>query len=148
MIGVWVRRVLVAVAVLATALPAAAQSQAMNGSIEGTVRDNSGAVLPGVTVTVTNTDTGVQRVVMTNEEGVYRAPLLPLGTYTVSAELQGFKKFEQQGISLSAGQTVLTNVTLNVGNVSETITVTGEAPVAEPGKIDLGRTIGEAEVKN
>jgi hypothetical protein len=120
----------------------------MNGSIEGTVRDNSGAVLPGVTVTVTNTDTGAQRVVITNEEGVYRAPLLPLGTYQVTAELQGFKKFEQQGISLSAGQTALTNVTLSVGTVSETITVTGEAPVAQPGKIDLGRTIGEAEVKN
>src|SRR5207237_10811035 len=50
--------------------------------------------------------------------------------------------------SLSAGQTALTNMTLNVGNVSETITVTGESPVAQPGKIDLGRTIGEAEVKN
>ncbi len=148
MIRVWLGRVVVVLAVLATALPAAAQSQAMNGSIEGTVRDNSGAVLPGVTVTVTNTDTGVQRVVVTNEEGVYRAPLLPLGTYQVAAELQGFKKFEQQGISLSAGQTALTNVTLSVGNVAETITVTGESPVAQPGKIDLGRTIGESEVKN
>ena len=148
MIRVWLRRMFVAVALLAAALPAAAQSQAMNGSIEGTVRDNSGAILPGVTVTLTNTDTGAQRVVVTNEEGVYRAPLLPLGTYQVTAELQGFKKFEQQGISLSAGQTALTNMTLNVGNVSETITVTGESPVAQPGKIDLGRTIGEAEVKN
>jgi hypothetical protein len=148
MIRVWLRRVFVAVVMSATALPAAAQSQAMNGSIEGTVRDNSGAILPGVTVTVTNTDTGAQRAVVTNEEGVYRAPLLPLGTYQVTAELQGFKKFEQQGISLSAGQTALTNVTLSVGNVAETVTVTGESPVAQPGKIDLGRTIGEAEVKN
>ncbi len=148
MIRVWLRRALVAAALLATALPAAAQSQAMNGSIEGTVRDNSGAILPGVTVTVTNTDTGAERVVVTNEEGVYRAPLLPLGTYQVRAELQGFKKFEQQGISLSAGQTALTNVSLSVGNVAETVTVTGESPVAQPGKIDLGRTIGEAEIKN
>jgi carboxypeptidase family protein/TonB-dependent receptor-like protein len=148
MMCVWLRRLFVAAAVLAAALPAAAQSQAMNGSIEGTVRDNSGAILPGVTVTVTNTDTGTARVVITNEEGVYRAPLLPLGTYQVTAELQGFKKFEQHGITLSAGQTVLTNVTLSVGSVSETITVTGESPVAQPGKIDLGRTIGEAEVKN
>jgi Carboxypeptidase regulatory-like domain/TonB dependent receptor len=148
MIRVWLRRALVAAALQAMALPAAAQSQAINGSIEGTVRDNSGAILPGVTVTVTNTDTGAERVVVTNEEGVYRAPLLPLGTYQVKAELQGFKKFEQQGISLSAGQTVLTNVTLSVGNVAETVTVTGESPVAQPGKIDLGRTIGESEVKN
>jgi len=148
MIRVWVGRAMVALALVAAAIPAAAQSQAINGSIEGTVRDNTGAILPGVTVTVTNTDTGAERVVVTNDEGVYRAPLLPLGTYQVSAELQGFKKFEQQGISLSAGQTALINVVLSVGNVAETITVTGESPVAQPGKIDLGRTIGETEVKN
>jgi len=93
MIRVWLRRMFVAVALLAAALPAAAQSQAMNGSIEGTVRDNSGAILPGVTVTLTNTDTGAQRVVVTNEEGVSRATLLPLGTFQVKADLQEFKYF-------------------------------------------------------
>ena len=132
----------------ASALPAAAQSTAINGTIEGTIVDSSGAALPGVTVTITNTDTGAQRVVVTGNEGTYRAPLLPLGSYAVAAELQGFKKFEQRGVTLSAGQTALINVTLSVGNVSETITVTGESPVAQPGRIDLGRTIGEAEVKN
>src|SRR5689334_3341510 len=94
----------IALTLLALAATAAAQSQAINGSIEGTVKDNTGAILPGVTVTVTNTDTGAQRVVITNEEGAYRAPLLPLGTYQISAELQGFKKFEQRGVTLSAGQ--------------------------------------------
>jgi hypothetical protein len=138
----------IAALIIGLARPAAAQSQAINGSIEGTIHDNTGAILPGVTVTVTNTDTGAERVVITNEEGVYRAPLLPLGTYTVGAELQGFRKYEQKGITLSAGQVALINITLNVGNVSETVTVTGESPVAEPGKIDLGRTIGENEVRN
>jgi hypothetical protein len=138
----------IAALIIGLARPAAAQSQAINGSIEGTIHDNSGAILPGVTVTVTNTDTGAERVVITNEEGVYRAPLLPLGTYTVGAELQGFRKFEQKGVTLSAGQVALINITLNVGNVSETVTVTGESPVAQPGKIDLGRTIGENEVRN
>jgi hypothetical protein len=138
----------IALTLLALAATAAAQSQAINGSIEGTVKDNTGAILPGVTVTVTNTDTGAQRVVITNEEGAYRAPLLPLGTYQISAELQGFKKFEQRGVTLSAGQVAVINVTLSVGNVAETVTVTGESPVAQPGKIDLGRTIGESEVKN
>jgi hypothetical protein len=57
-----------------------AQSQSINGTIEGTVRDNSGGVLPGVSVTVTNADTGTSRTVVTNESGLYRAPLLPLGT--------------------------------------------------------------------
>ena len=81
----------------------AGQSTAINGTIEGTVKDEQGALLPGVTVTVTNIDTGDQRVVVTNESGLYRAPLLTLGTYRVSAELQGFKKFEQTGVSLRAG---------------------------------------------
>jgi hypothetical protein len=127
---------------------ALAQAQAANGNIEGIVRDSSGAALPGVTVTVTNMDTGTARTSVTNDEGVYRAVLLPLGRYRVIAELQGFKTFEQQGISLSAGQTALINVQLGVGNVTETVTVTSESPVAEPGKIDLGRTIGETEIKN
>jgi hypothetical protein len=126
----------------------AAQAQAVNGNIEGTVHDTSGSALPGVLVTVTNMETGATRSTVTNDNGGYRAPLLPLGRYKVSAELQGFKAFEQQGITLSAGQTALINVELSVGNISETITVTSEAPIAQPGKIDLGRTIGESEVRN
>src|SRR6478672_11866291 len=148
MIRLWSMRAIAALFVVGAALPAFAQSQAINGSIEGTVRDTSGAALPGVTVTVTNTDTGAQRVVTTNDEGVYRAPLLSLGTYSVVAELPGFKKFEQKGVALSAGQTAVINVSLGVGNVTEVVTVTGESPIANPGKIDLGRTIGESEVKN
>ncbi len=107
-----------------------------------------GAALPGVSVTVANLDTGDTRVVVSNEAGVYRAPLLPLGPYRVSAELQGFKKFEQQGLTLSAGQSAVVNVTLSVGSMTETVTVTSESPIAEPGKIDLGRTIGETEIRN
>src|SRR3982751_6457819 len=69
-----------------------AQSQAVNGTIEGTIKDASGGLLPGVTVTIHNTDTGAERVVVTDANGLYRAPLLPLGKYDVSAELQGVKK--------------------------------------------------------
>ena len=140
-LGAWVMLVLAAGNALA-------QSQAVNGTIEGVVTDQSGAALPGVNVTVSNVDTGDTRNVVTNSTGVYRAPLLPLGRYQVSAELQGFKKFEQQGLTVSAGQSVVVNVTLSVGNLNEVVTVTGESPVAEPGKIDLGRTIGEAEIRN
>src|SRR3954469_33482 len=125
-----------------------AQSQAINGTIEGTITDQSGAAVPGVSVTVTNVDTGDSRVVVSNDAGIYRAPLLPLGRYRVSAELQGFRKFEQQGLTLSAGQSAIINISLTVGSMSEAITVSSESPVAEPGKIDLGRTIGETEVRN
>ncbi len=143
------RLALFALALLGLAsAPAAAQSQAANGNIEGTVLDASGGVLPGVTVTITNTDTGTQRVVVTNERGIYRAPLLPLGTYQLVAELEGFKRYEEKGITLSAGQTAVINVSMSLGSLEETVTVTGEAPLVDAGKIDLGRNLGEREVKN
>ena len=131
----------------AFAKASAGQSTAINGTIEGTVKDEQGALLPGVTVTVTNIDTGDQRVVVTNESGLYRAPLLSLGTYRVAAELQGFKKFEQTGVSLRAGQTAVIDVSLNVGVLSETITVTADAPLVDLAKIEQGRTLSEAEIK-
>ncbi len=136
------------VAVCALAGQAYAQSQAINGTIEGTVKDPSGGVLPGVTVTVTNTDTGTQRVVVTNESGVFRAPLLQLGRFTVSAELSGFSKYEQTGIGLVAGQTVVLNVTLRIGAMAETVTVSADAAVVDLGKTDVGRNINEREITN
>ncbi len=133
---------------LAATPPLLAQSQAVNGSIEGSVRDTTGAVLPGVTVNVSNTETGQQRTVTTDASGEYRAVLLSLGTYRIKAELQGFKTAERIGVTLRAGQTALVDFTLEVGGVSEVVSVSGEPPVTDPGKIDLGRTVGEAEVRN
>jgi hypothetical protein len=133
---------------IALATPAFAQSQAANGAIEGTIVDSSGGVLPGVTVTITNTDTGAERSVVTNEKGLYRAPLLTLGTYRVVAELPGFKKFEQTGITLSVGQTAVVNVTMGVGAVSETITVIANSPLLDSARIDIGHTLTDQEVHN
>src|SRR5437762_5846215 len=146
----WLRTlaVLLAIAPLATS-PARAQSQATNGSIEGTIVDPSGGVLPGVTVTITNTDTGIERVVVTNELGLFRAPLLPIGTYRVAAELQGFKRFQTTGVRLSVGETVVVNATLTVGSLNETVSVSAsDAPALNPARIDIGHTMSEAEVHN
>lgn len=138
-----------AVCVLLGAPAAArAQSQAVNGTIEGTISDSTGAILPGVTVTVLNLETGTERTVVTNDSGLYRAPLLPLGLYRVSAELQGFKKHEQSGIELRAGSTAVINVKLEVGAVSETVSVTSDVPLVDTGKIDMGHNLSEREVKN
>src|SRR5204862_6839772 len=79
-----------ALAALAAAVPASAQSQAAGGAIEGTVTDQSGAVLPGATVTIRNVNTGVTRETATEAGGLYRAPLLPVGTYEVAVALSGF----------------------------------------------------------
>jgi hypothetical protein len=132
---------------LAMSAPAVAGAQAINGTIEGTVVDGQGGVLPGVTVTVTNLDNGDVRSVVSNENGLYRALLLPLGTYKVTAELAGFKKFEQSGVTLRAGQTAVINVSLSVGAVAETITVMADSPVVDLAKIEQGRTLTEAEIK-
>jgi hypothetical protein len=139
---------LAAVTAAFLAIPVQAQSTAANGAIEGLVRDTTGAALPGATVTVTNVDTGTSRTVATGGDGSYRALLLPLGTYKVKAELSGFKAIERTGLTLRAGQTAQINFSLEVGGIEEVVSVSAEAPVAEPGKIDLGRTIGENEIKN
>ncbi|HEX8029424.1 MAG TPA: carboxypeptidase regulatory-like domain-containing protein [Vicinamibacterales bacterium] len=123
-----------------------AQATAVNGTIEGTVKDEQGALLPGVTVTLTNLGTGDKRVVVTNEAGIYRAVQLPLGAYSVAAELQGFRGFEQTGIRLSTGETAVINVRLTVGAVTETITVTSDAPLLDVSRIDIGNTMSDQEV--
>lgn len=124
-----------------------AQSQAINGTIEGTIADSSGGVLPGVTVTVTNLETGATSTVVTNDSGLFRAPLLPLGTYRVSAELDGFKKFERVGVQIRAGQTAVVDIALEVGALTEVVSVTAETPVVDVGRIDQGRTLDEREIK-
>src|SRR4051812_43579816 len=141
------RGVVAFVLALFLASVAHAQGQAINGTIEGTVTDASSGVLPGVVVTVRNTDTGETRSVITNDGGVYRAPLLPLGAYRVTAELPGFKKHDQTGISLSAGQVAVVDVKLEVGAVTETVSVTVNAQVVDFGKIEQGRTLTSAEIK-
>src|SRR5262245_4645813 len=144
-----IRNLLAAALSLVLSAPAFAQSTAANGAIEGTISDSSGGVLPGVTVTILNAETGAERTVVTNEKGIFRAPLLPLGTYKVSAELPGFKKFEQTGVKLSVGQTQVVNATLGVGTVSETITVSAQdVPAVETSRIDIGHTMSELEVHN
>ncbi len=141
-----VMAVLALVGVLSST-PVFAQSQSINGTIAGTVTDASGGALPGVSVTVTNIDDGTVRVVVSNESGLYRAQLLPLGAYKVSAELEGFKKFEQLNIALSAGQTQTINVTLEIGAMTEVVSVTAAPPVVDVAQIQQGRLLNNAEIK-
>jgi hypothetical protein len=145
----WVTSVCMVLALLALAVGSAtAQSQAINGTIEGTIRDSIGGLMPGVTVTIRNMDTGAERVVVTTAEGQYRAPLLPLGSYRVAAELQGFKKFEQTGILLGAGDTKIVDVLLQVGAMTEVVSVIADSAVVDLGKIDVGRNLNERELTN
>src|SRR5258707_1978237 len=85
---------------------AVAQSQAAGGAIEGTVTDQSGGVLPGVTVSIRNTATGVTRETTTDASGLYRAPLLPIGPYEVTSALAGFSTTKRPNRTLSISHTL------------------------------------------
>ncbi|HEY4561623.1 MAG TPA: carboxypeptidase-like regulatory domain-containing protein, partial [Thermoanaerobaculia bacterium] len=126
----WGVRLLAAVLVLAWMPAVFAQSQATTGVIEGLVTDESGGVLPGATVTLRNTETNFEKVVVTGADGSFRAVLLPLGPYRITADLQGFAKVVREGTDLGVGQTIHLKLALQVAAAGE-VTVTAEAPVVE-----------------
>ena len=114
--------------VLSLSVSAWAQATAQ---MNGTVRDESGAVLPGVTVTVTQTDTGFTRTVVTEGDGGYVIPNLPTGPYKLDVSLQGFKTYSQTGIVLQVGANVTINAALGVGSLEETVSVDAAAPLVD-----------------
>src|SRR6187431_2069931 len=107
--------------ILALARIAAAQTP--TGTIDGVVVDASGAVVPGVPVVLTHEPTGAVRETVSDAQGIFRAPLLPVGPYTVKATLAGFQPFEVRGIALSIGQAVSLRVELKPGSIAESVTV-------------------------
>jgi outer membrane receptor protein involved in Fe transport len=113
---------------LLMAFSAVAQEQ--TASIEGTIRDASGAVLPGVTVEATNATRGGTFTEVTNSDGTYRFPSLPAGRYNVTASLSGFNPSSVSNVNLTLGQILKVDHTLRVG-VTESITVTAEAPLVD-----------------
>src|SRR5207247_10878583 len=103
--------------------------QNFSAAISGVVRDATGAVLPGVSVTARHNETGLTRTVITNETGSYRLPSLPVGEYEVTAELTGFKQQVRRGVTLAVAQEAVVNLTLDVGDLKEQITVTEKAEI-------------------
>ena len=99
------------------------------GNIQGTVVDQSGAVIAGAKVTVTDAERGVSRALVTDSAGQYTAPSLTPGQYTVRAEATGFKAVERSNITLGVGQAVRVDLQLQPGEQNHTLTVTGEAPL-------------------
>jgi len=125
-----------------------AQAQALNGQIEGVVSDANGAAVAGANVVAVNTGTGTERTATTDSSGVYRFPLLPLGSYKVTVEASNFKRLIRDGITLVAGQTATIDMALEVGGLENTVTITSDAPIADPGKIDLGRVMNTREIQD
>ena len=140
-----VRQGLVVVGVL-LALAAPLLAQGALAEVNGTAADQSGAVLPGVTVTLIEETTGLVRTVVTNETGRWVVPALQPGRYTVRAELAGFQTQNRTGIVVNVGQAVTLNLGLPVGGLSDQVTVTGEAPLVEVTKSEVGTNITKENI--
>ncbi len=134
---------------LATAIPGAkAQVQSINGTIRGQIADVSGSAIPGAAVTVKNLNTGYTRDLVSNDSGLYLAPNLPIGIYSVTASSSSFAPLTQTGITVDAGTDATINEVLKLGSIATEVQVTGDAPILEATRVDLSRTISSAEVAN
>ena len=124
------------VALLATASVSAAQD--FRGRINGTVTDNTGAVLPGVTVTATSPALIQPQVQVTGAEGDFRFIALPPGVYDISFELSGFQSVKREGVRVVINQTLTVDQQMQVATLQETVTVTGESPIVDTSTTQVG----------
>ena len=135
---------LVFLLLLVAAAPLAAQEA--RGTILGRVTDPQGGVVPGASVIITNVETNSVNRTATNETGYYEVPLLIAGRYTISAEATGFKRSVRGPVELSVGSRMEINLSLEVGSVADTVTVTAEAPLLETTSASGGRVIDRREI--
>jgi carboxypeptidase family protein/TonB-dependent receptor-like protein len=140
---------MVGIVVFCLAASAAALAQiGTPGTFVGTVRDASNAVLPGATVTATNISTGVVQQATADTAGRYRIPLLPPGQYRLEAAAQGFRSEVHNGIELTVARTQELDFTLTVGAVSESVNVTGEAPLVDTAASSVSALVSGSEVRD
>jgi Carboxypeptidase regulatory-like domain len=131
-------------AVIALALlvvPSAARAQAVTGTLLGHVSDSSGAGVPGATITATEVETNISRTTTTNDAGTYTFSSLKDGTYTVTAELQGFRKVVRQNVRVDVNTTMRVDLSLELGQITEAVTVAAESPILQTDRTDTGRIL-------
>jgi Carboxypeptidase regulatory-like domain/TonB dependent receptor-like, beta-barrel len=131
---------------IALAVAATAAGQEFRGAITGRVNDKSGGVLPGVTVTATNVATNVSSTTVTTGEGLFTIPYLTPGAYTVAAELSGFKKSVREGLEVRIGDRLVVDLSMEVGQLEETVLVTAQSPLLEMGSASAGQVIDEKRI--
>jgi hypothetical protein len=139
-------RVVCFAALFALFFSSIALGQGVQATLTGRIVDSSGAVVPNVQVHVKNAETNQVVQAVSDAQGVYTAPFLRPGAYVVSVEASGFKKFTREGLVLNVGQTVNLDITLEVGSVTEQVTVTAETPLLETAKSDRGGVIDRERV--
>ena len=138
------RQLLVVALVVATTASYAA-AQTFTGGLRGAVKDANG-VIPGVTVELINEGTSATRDAVSNESGEYSFGAVQPGTYTVKATLTGFRTFESKGVRIATQQFVTLDITLEVGQLQETVTVTGAAPLIDTSNASTGGVIDSQQL--
>ena len=124
-----------------------ASAQAVTGTILGTVADTTGAVLPGVSVTVKHTETGLTRTLTTDSNGEYTAASVPTGTYTVTGEISGFKSVSLSNVQVGVDQRVRADIKLEVGAMTESVEIVAQTPLVQTSSSDLSTTVTEEQMK-
>src|SRR5437016_10812284 len=122
-------------------------AQTSTATMLGTVKDTTGALIPGVSITVKHTESGLTRSVVSGERGGYNVPLLPVGAYEITTTMPGFKQEVRTGINLVVGQEAVVDLTLEVGGAAEQVTVTEEAPLVNTTTSSTSGVITEQQVK-
>ena len=123
-------------------------AQSSTGTILGAVKDPSGQVVPQAKVTARNVDTGTTRTVTTGEDGSYRMPEMPIGNYEIRTEREGFSTQVISGINLTVGQEAVVNVVMQLGSLTQTVAVTGEAPQVNTTSGSLGALVNEEQISD
>ncbi|HEY2847217.1 MAG TPA: carboxypeptidase-like regulatory domain-containing protein, partial [Pyrinomonadaceae bacterium] len=130
-------------------LPVVALAQITTATIVGTISDPGGAQVPNASVTARNVDTGLTRTAVTGDDGTYRLEFLPIGNYIVEVTpASGFKKAARNGVVLQVNDTARVDIALEVGSVSENVTITTDPPDVNTSTPEIGRTIGSREIAN
>jgi hypothetical protein len=143
------RRLLLGASVLALlCVPVPALAQQGTAQLGGKITDAQGGALPGVIIIITNEDSGVVRELTSTSEGSYFASQMLPGRYRITAKLEGFKALDRRGISLTVGQTTTLDLSLEVGGMTETLTVTGEAPLVDVTSAEIGGHITAEELND
>src|SRR6267142_533568 len=141
------RRFVTAIVVLIAFPTCLVFAQTSTATILGVVKDTSGALVPGVSITVKHTESGLTRTVVSGETCGYNAPLLPVGAYEITTTMPGFKQQVRSGINLVVGQDAVVNLTLEVGAIAEQVTVTEEAPLVNTTTSSTSGVITEQQIK-
>ncbi|MFB3826960.1 MAG: carboxypeptidase regulatory-like domain-containing protein [Bryobacteraceae bacterium] len=141
-------RILVRLLVCGALMAAAVSAQEFRGSITGRVIDPQQALVPGARIAAIQMETMAKAETVSTSDGQYTLPFLPPGTYRVTAEFQGFKKFAREGLRVSSNERISVDITMEVGATTDSVTVTAESPLLVTATASTGQVINERQIQN